>query len=98
VGAHIWDCQQKFRVILGPLTLPHYERMLPGEASHERLVDWIRNYTGDELCADVQLVLKAEEVPQTQLGAQGRLGWTTWLQSEPFERDADDLVLRPFEG
>jgi len=97
VGAHIWDCQQKFRIVFGPMALADYERMLPGEASHERLVDWIRNYTGDELCADVQLILKAEEVPQVQLGAQGRLGWTTWLSSAPFERDADDLVLRPFE-
>ena len=45
-----------------------------------------------------KLVLKAEEVPQIQLGKTGKLGWTTWLRSEAFGRDADDLVLRPFSG
>jgi hypothetical protein len=30
VGSHVWDCQQKFRVILGPLDLDYYYRLLPG--------------------------------------------------------------------
>jgi type VI secretion system protein ImpH len=30
VGSHVWDCQQKFRVIFGPLGLDDYYRMLPG--------------------------------------------------------------------
>jgi type VI secretion system protein ImpH len=30
VGSHVWDCQQKFRVIFGPLSLADYYRMLPG--------------------------------------------------------------------
>jgi type VI secretion system protein ImpH len=30
VGSHVWDCQQKFRVIFGPLSLDDYYRMLPG--------------------------------------------------------------------
>lgn len=30
VGSHAWDCQQKFRVVFGPLTLHEYYRMLPG--------------------------------------------------------------------
>ncbi len=33
VGSHVWDCQQKFRVIIGPLTLHQYYRMLPGVSS-----------------------------------------------------------------
>jgi type VI secretion system protein ImpH len=32
VGSHIWDCQQKFRVVLGPLSLEEYYRMLPGRS------------------------------------------------------------------
>jgi len=32
VGSHVWDCQQKFRIILGPLSLDEYYRMLPGES------------------------------------------------------------------
>jgi type VI secretion system protein ImpH len=30
VGSHVWDCQQKFRVVFGPLSLHDYYRMLPG--------------------------------------------------------------------
>jgi type VI secretion system protein ImpH len=30
VGSHVWDCQQKFRIIFGPLGLSDYYRMLPG--------------------------------------------------------------------
>jgi len=97
-GSRIWDCQQKFRIVLGPMTLDDYERMLPGGRSLERLVAWIRNYIGDELTCDVQLVLKKEEVPQTKMGTFGRLGWTTWLRSQPFDHDADDLVLTPLES
>ncbi|MFB3893148.1 MAG: type VI secretion system baseplate subunit TssG [Phycisphaerae bacterium] len=96
VGARIWDCQQKFRIVLGPMPLADYERMLPGGASLGRLVAWVRNYIGDELSWDVQLILKKEEVPQTHLGKYGRLGWTTWMGSKPFDHDADDLKLRPF--
>jgi type VI secretion system protein ImpH len=32
VGSHVWDCQQKFRVVLGPLALDEYYRMLPGKS------------------------------------------------------------------
>ena len=97
-GSRIWVCQQKFRVRLGPMNLADYQRMLPDGGSFRRLADWGRNYIGEELAWDVQLVLKAEEVPQIQLGKTGKLGWTTWLRSEAFGRDADDLVLRPFSG
>lgn len=95
VGSRVWECQQKFRLRMGPMGLAQFERLLPGQRSLQRVVDWIRNYIGDELLWDLQLVLKAEEVPKIQMGKQGRLGWTTWLASRPFEKDADDLVLRP---
>jgi type VI secretion system protein ImpH len=37
VGSHVWDCQQKFRIIFGPLTLEDFYRMLPGEAHEFKL-------------------------------------------------------------
>ncbi len=95
VGSRVWQCQHKFRIRLGPMGLGGYLRMLPGRDSLGRLIAWVRNYLGDELSWDVQLVLRAEEVPEVHLGQTGRLGWTTWMKSKPFEKDADDLVLRP---
>jgi len=95
VGARIWECQQRFRLKFGPMGLAAYQRMLPGGGSLLRLIAWVRNYIYDELEWDVQLILKKEEVPKLHLGKLGQLGWTTWLSSKPFTRDADDLVLRP---
>jgi type VI secretion system protein ImpH len=95
VGSKIWDCQQKFRLRLGPMGLAEYQRMLPGGRSLRRLVAWVKNYVGDELEWDARLVLKKEEVPQTRLGKLGQIGWTTWLHTKPVKKDADDLVLRP---
>jgi type VI secretion system protein ImpH len=95
VGLHIYDGQLKFRIRLGAMNFKDYERLLPGGKSFERLRQWVFNYCGEQYFWDAQLVLKAGEVPNTQMGHAGRLGWTTWLKSQPFTRDADDLVLVP---
>lgn len=94
VGSRIWECQRQFRIRMGPMRLPDFERLLPIGSSFKRLRDWVRNYVGDELSWEVQLVLTAEDVPATQLGSGSRLGWTTWLQSGPATEDSDDLVLK----
>jgi len=95
VGSRIWECQQKFRLRMGPMTLAEYERLLPGGTSLKRLTDWVRFYTTDEFTWDLRLIMFADEVPQITLGKQGKLGWTTWLRSKPLGHDADDLILRP---
>ena len=95
VGSRIWECQQSFRIRFGPMGLVDYERMLPNGDSFRRLVAWEKNYVDDEFQWEAQLILRKEEVPETKLGQFGMLGWTTWLKSQPFERDADDLVLQP---
>ncbi len=93
VGARVWDSQLKFRVRLGPMRLADLQRLLPSGDSFRRLKCWVKNYVGEEYFWDTQLVLKADEVPQTCLGMGGMLGWTSWLKSVPMERDAEDLVL-----
>jgi type VI secretion system protein ImpH len=93
LGRSIWECQQKFRLHLGPMRLADYERLLPCGGSFRRLIDWVRNYSGHELVWEVRLVLAAAEVPETRLGGYGRLGWTTWLKSRPFASDAGDLTM-----
>jgi len=95
VGLHIYDGQLKFRVRLGPMKFKDYTRLLPVGASFNRLRQWVFSYCGDEYFWDMQLVLEAGEVPVTQLGVAGRLGWTTWLKTRPFTRDADDMIVIP---
>lgn len=94
LGTRVWDCQHKFRLVIGPLDYADYGRMLPGGASMGRLVDWVRNYAGTVLDWDVRLVLRQPDVPPLQLGAR-KLGWTTWLASGPAARDARQLLINP---
>jgi len=93
VGSKFWDCQMKFRFRLGPMGLVEFQRMLPVGKAFARLKCWVLNYANRQYFWDAQLILKAEEVPETRLGQAGLLGWTTWLKSQPFTRDADNLVV-----
>jgi type VI secretion system protein ImpH len=95
VGSRFWECQLNFRIAMGPMKLSDFERLLPSGSAFKRLQCWVRNYCGEQFFWDVNLVLKKAEVPPVALGRSGRLGWTTWLKTRPFERDADDLVLIP---
>jgi type VI secretion system protein ImpH len=97
MGRQVWDCQQKFRITVGPLSNADYERLLPGGESLRRMVAIVKSYIGDELSWDVKLILKKKEVPPLSLGQQGRMGWTGWMSSQPHSEDADDLLLDPLQ-
>jgi len=92
-GERVWDCQSRFRIVVGPLSLQDYERFLPGRDSLRSLSDWVRNYVGFEFSWDLQLVLRKPQVPLSWLGNSTYLGWTSWLGVRLAEDDAADLVL-----
>lgn len=94
IGSRFWDRQQKFRIRLGAMGWERYLSMLPSGDRLIHLIDWIRNYVGEELEWDVCLILKRQEVPQICLGSQGQLGWTTWLKRAEFEFEEDPADLR----
>jgi len=93
LGGRVWTRQHKFRIVFGPLSLTEYLRLLPGGLSFRRLIPIVRNYAGDTLIWDVNLILRREEVPPIELGRTGRLGWTTWLMPRGKDVDAADLFL-----
>jgi type VI secretion system protein ImpH len=95
IGDRVWNCQTRFRIVAGPLSFTDYQRLLPGGASLARLDAVVKNYAGIELDWDLHLILRKQEMPTTQLGSLGQLGWTTWLVSQEPESDAADLVLQP---
>ncbi|HAV64559.1 MAG TPA: type VI secretion system baseplate subunit TssG [Verrucomicrobiales bacterium] len=95
VGSRVWAGQLHFRLRLGPMRLVDLERMLPSGGSFRRLRDWVRLYTTDQFTWDVQMILAREEVPAVQLGKSGRVGWTTWLKTKPFDHDAEDIIVNP---
>ena len=95
LGERVWDCQHKFRIIIGPVGLADYRRLLPIGAGFARLVAWVRNVIGDALDWDLQLVLRRDAMPELALGRDARLGWTTWLRSRPAEQDDAQSIIRP---
>ncbi|WP_118178755.1 type VI secretion system baseplate subunit TssG [Paraburkholderia phosphatilytica] len=95
LGARVWDCQHKFRIVIGPLTRADYERFLPGGESLGRLKDWVRNYVRDGLDWDVNLQLREQDVPRLKLGRHTRLGYTTWVLSGAARGDQRQLRLNP---
>jgi type VI secretion system protein ImpH len=98
LGSRVWACQHKFRIRFGPLNLNEYLSLLPDGYRLEQLIAIIRNYSGDELSWDVNLVLKKDQVPSAQLGETTHLGWTSWLGERSSDYDADDLRLNLFWG
>ncbi len=95
IGDRVWTRNAKFRVQIGPLSLAEYERLLPGGTSLARLRSIVRNYVGDALDWDVNLVLRRGDVPKAQLGQSIRLGQTSWIGELKSNTDADDLYLEP---
>lgn len=93
-GRQIWDRQMKCQVRLGPMTLEQFEMFLPGAVRHARLHAWMRLYTRETLYWEAAIVLRKADVPPTQLGTAGRLGYTTWIVSRTPEKDADQFRVR----
>jgi type VI secretion system protein ImpH len=97
LGSRVWDQQAKFALRVGPLSYGAFCGFLPSGDAFRPLVQFARFFVGQEFDFDVRLVLKAPEVPGCRVGAPDerapRLGWSTWLKTREFTRDADDAVL-----
>lgn len=93
LGDQVWDCQHKFRIRIGPLNWSDYRRLLPGGDGLKRLTAVVRNYVGDELSWDMQLILKSDAVPAFELGEM-ELGLSTWLDHPKSGADAEDLCVQ----
>ncbi|MCC9601125.1 type VI secretion system baseplate subunit TssG [Stieleria sp. JC731] len=92
VGPDVWQCQQKFRIKIGPVRWEDFIRMLPEGRSLDRLSDLVKNYIGEELAWDLNLILRQEDTPSWQLG-HAQLGETMWLDNEGVTHDPDDLLI-----
>jgi type VI secretion system protein ImpH len=95
LGAKVWDCQNKFRLVIGPVGYDDYQRLLPGGDSMRRLSAWVKTYAGTALDWDVRLILKKEDTPALRLGGATRVGWSTWLGGGMPASDRDQLLINP---
>jgi len=98
LGEKVWDVQNRFRLVVGPIGFDRYVDFLPAAKSFRKLVDWVAFYTSFQFRWDLQVILKSEEVPRTQLGGGSLLGWTSWLTTDSPARDVGDLVIDQSES
>jgi len=98
LGDAVWNQQSLFRIRLGPLGLERFLDFLPNGSSMAKLVELTTWLVGQALAFDVQVLLRAEEVPYARLADEGedapRLGWIGWLKTAAFETPAGDAVFR----
>lgn len=96
-GARVWDDQSNFSVKFGPLTFAEFTAFLPVGSAFKPAAEFARFLVGLEFDFCIQLVLKADEVPDCVLTARGeqrpRLGWTTWLKTRELTEDDSQVVL-----
>ncbi len=93
LGRRVWDRQHKFRLQVGPLSLPDYGSLLPQSGGLALLAAAVRNYVGFEFDWDLCLLLRADSVPRLALGGKQRLGYSSWLGRRRSGLAAGDLVL-----
>lgn len=94
VGQRVWDVQSKFRLRIGPVGYDDFAQFMPSGDRLRPLCQMTRLYAGAEWEFDVQVILRREEAGGCQLGDSSRLGWNSWVRSEPPSRDADEAVFR----
>jgi type VI secretion system protein ImpH len=96
-GDAVWDRQSNFRVRVGPVGIEQFLAFLPDQPGYRVLIELTRYLAGTVLEFEVQLVLKAAEVPHCKLTDEAadapRLGWLGWLKTDEFQEDASDATF-----
>ncbi len=95
-GEEVWDHHGRIRISLGPMGFERYREFLPGASGHRDLAGWVRFYADGAYEAEVQLILKREDVPACEIGGRGegspRLGLVSWLKTRPRKMDAGEAT------
>jgi type VI secretion system protein ImpH len=97
-GDMVWNQQARFRIRVGPLNWERFNNFLPGGTALDELSALARHFVNQTMEYEVQLVLRAEEVPWcwVSTGADSpRLGLSSWLKTEEFQRDAGLVMSVP---
>lgn len=93
-GERVWQRDLRIRLELGALNKVQFEQFLPGGQSAHALERLLMLLTFHEFEYEIQLTLAACHVQGNKLGADpgnGRLGWDTFLVSQPATEDRSDI-------
>jgi len=95
LGQSIPDCQHRFRLVMGPLSLQQYLRLTPHGDDLPTLVDWVRTFVGHELDWELKLLIKPRAAPCAQAQPGHRLGYSTWLGQAASDLPVVGMVFEP---
>ncbi|WP_211460495.1 type VI secretion system baseplate subunit TssG [Collimonas silvisoli] len=94
-GEMVPDRQHKFRIVIGPLNLSQYLRFTPKGRDLPILVEWVRAFVGFEYVWDLELKVKSSAAPAARIGAEERLGWSTWLGDGRVAEATTGMIFEP---
>lgn len=94
IGKRYWDQQGTFELNFGPLNFKMFSDFLPIGSAFHPLCELTRFYSGVDVEFRFRLTLRYSEVPETRLKRTSRLGWTSWLKTQPFTADDSQVILQ----
>ena len=94
LGRRYWNQQAGLELRIGPLDRETFESFLPGGSRHAPLLALIMFYVSPEYDFTARLVAKKEAVPQSRLGGDLRLGWTSWLRTDAAVDQDEQVIVR----
>lgn len=91
IGTRSWRRDLRARLRIGPLCKADFDDFLPGASGARALKKMMAMFAVPIVKFEVQLVLRAQDVPRLRLGGGMRLGWDTFLLTKPEAADRDDV-------
>jgi len=85
VGGQVYDLSGAFRISVGPVDWATYLTFLPDGPRYAEARSIVLTYCADPLAFDLEVRLKAGEVPEMCLCSDstgGRLGYTSWVRTD----------------
>lgn len=95
LGEKVWDNTSRIEIEIGPVNSATQADLLPSGSGYASLCALARFYLGDSTDFDIRYRVAAGQVDQIRLGANTRLGWTSWLKTEGAEGDDAQVSVRP---
>lgn len=86
LGAQVFDLSGAFSLTFGPMDWSTYLVFLPKEERFVQTCALVKYYADDPLALRFELRLRGQEAPELRLTSDdqaGRLGYTTWLRTDP---------------
>lgn len=85
VGEEVYDLNGAFRMTFGPVDWPSFQEFLPTGQAFSKARALARLFCTDPLAFEIEVRLRAGEVPEMQLTGDDRaprLGFTSWVRTD----------------